>query len=160
MATPRTRAVIAVIGLSLLPVTPASAAHHGHPKVSASIPPLATTGQHVRIRGRVAGAKHARVALEQKVGRRWVRRSKSKSGGGGRFSLGWRAPNRRSVVTLRVSSLKSGKSLAASRSVRVAISPIRVLTPAEVKSAPAPGTAGALRSAGRRVAHQLYLRAS
>lgn len=121
------------------------------PRVSVSVPSVATAGDKLHVRGRVAGAKRARrVVLQQRAGGRWVRRARA--GARGRrhsFALSWRAPGKRSVVTLRVAALRGGRQLAASRVRRVSITPTEVLAPSRVTDAPAAGSAGTLRYSGQ-----------
>ncbi len=142
-------AAVAMVAIAaLVPSATAGAAASKRPLVSAVIPAAVGTSDSVRIRGRVAGAKlPAAVALEQRSGRRWIVLARGRAkGSAGDYSLRWRAPAKRGVVTLRV--VEQGKR-GASASQRVAVAPVTVLQPAKVTQAPPAGAPGELRYQGR-----------
>ncbi len=66
-----------------------------------------------------------------------------------RFSVVWRAPDTGGVVRLRIRARCARCGLSSTRPVRVAVSPTEVLSPARVRAAPAPGSAGTVRYTGR-----------
>lgn len=113
-------------------------------RVSMSAPEVATAGDRLTVRGRAPRAQ--RVLLEQRVRGRWVVRARAR---GGRYSLAWRAPRARGVLTLRVAAVRRGRRFSLSRARRVAVAAVEVLRPARVVDAPAPGVAGTLRYSGR-----------
>ena len=142
-------ALVAVAALGALgPSATAQAAAGKRSSVSAAIPAAVGTGDRVKIAGRVAGSPlPLTVVLEQRAGGRWVVRARARAKKpGGAFSLRWRAPARRGVVTLRV---VERRARAASRPTRVAVAPVDVLAPAKVAAAPPLGAAGELRYQGR-----------
>src|SRR4051794_4439897 len=110
-------------------------------RVSAEIPSVATTGDVVRVRGSVSG--RTTVVLQKRTADGWRRVGRARRATR-RFSLSWRAPVRPGMVVLRVAA---GRAVSAPG--RVVIAPVEVVGPRSVSSAPAPGTAGSLRIAGR-----------
>jgi hypothetical protein len=132
------RRVLLATSVFALIAAPASAAV----RVRAEIPPVATTGDVVHVRGSVS--RRARVVLQRRTAAGW-RRVGSARVAARRFSLAWRAPARSGVVFLRVSAGRM-----ASTEGRVAVVPVEVVSTRSVTSAPPVGSAGSLRLTGRR----------
>src|SRR5436190_4187862 len=130
------RLLIVVVTLGLLAAPPPA----GAARMRARLPAVVTTGERVRVPGRVVGAPFAR--LERRVHGRWA-----PVGGGHRFPLRWRAPRAAGVARMRVAAVRRGRVVAATPARRVAVSATRVLATSRVETAPR--GPGLLRYAGR-----------
>lgn len=142
---PRWNRIGALCAAALVAPSGATAAAASPIAVSAHIPSVVLAGHPTRVRGTVPG--RARVALEQRVGGRWVVRARARSGRGA-FSLRWRPPPRRGVVRVRVAAVRTDGRKRTTRTTRVAVTPTRILAPSRVAAAPAPGARGTLRYDG------------
>lgn len=153
---------LAVAGVLIAALTPISAGvAQAAPKkkpvrVTAKVPQVALSGERMTVRGRVRAsnrklrARTRAVHLQQRVGGRWIVRSRTRAARrGGRFKLRWRAPKRRAVLKMRVVAGKARRPLAKTRQRRVSITRTKVLRPGRVVSAPPPGQSGVLRYRGR-----------
>lgn len=154
-------AAVATLLLSavwLASASSAAAAAQKHLAVSAKAPEVVTAGDRAKVRGRVRirgrlrrARRPVRIALQQRVGKRWVVRARGRARGQGRkrrYAIRWRAPRRRAVVRLRVVA-RVGKRGVVSRPARVAVASVSVLRTRRVARAPRPGRPGVLRYKGR-----------
>jgi hypothetical protein len=122
------------------------------PPVQVAAPAAIPPRHSIRAVMRVTGPRRATMAiLEQRVGRRWVRRARRHTTGRS-FLLTWRAPAGRRPIRIRAVAVVAGRRIA-SRSHLVRIlrsgSGARVVLPASgVIEAPAGGTPGTLRFHG------------
>lgn len=117
--------LVALLALPLLVALSATALASAKPKVSAS---FGVTATRVTVTGSVS--KHApkgaawKAALQQKLGKRWVKRVAatlhSKNGHSSSFSLRWKPSKVVSGGTFRVAILDHKRTIAASKSKRLA----------------------------------------
>lgn len=121
------------------------------PRLQVSYPSIAVAGRAVPISGKVigTGASRARVALQERVGKRWRTRGTLQRVTARRFRLSYKPTSRATAVTLRLQLRRGGRTLASSvRRLRLsqrpagAKKPVAVPVPARVASIPAPGTPG------------------
>ena len=153
--------LVGLVGVVELCTPGAAFAASRHPRVRVSMagPRRVAAGGLASFTGRASRVAHVDLAVERRVGRKWVLVVRGQPGQKGGYALTWITPTRAQTVRVRAVALEGSRVVASSPVRRLVITKAKgrlvtvsandqVVSAQTVVSAPAPGEAGVLRYAG------------